>query len=50
MELSLIKPIVQVRVKALAVASDVATTITSTQLHFGRERQNSPIRLSVTWI
>ena len=50
MELSSIKPIAQVQVKALAVASDVATTITSTQQRFGHERQNSRIRLSVTWI
>ena len=33
MELSSIKPAVQVQVKALAVAGDVATTTTSSQQH-----------------
>ena len=35
MELSSIKPVAQVRVKALAVTGDVATTTTSSQQHFG---------------
>ena len=43
MALSSIKPIAQVQVKALAFTSDVATTTTSTQRRFERERQNSRI-------